>query len=133
VDTLSVAGRTERPHDIEEAVWRREEVYSTGFGYGFAIPHCKSDAVRTNSLVVVKLKSGVDWGSLDGNAVRTLLLLTIRESDPAAEHMKVLATLARKVMHEDFRERIEREQDPEALCRFLGDEIGGLIEPGGLR
>jgi fructose-specific PTS system IIA-like component len=133
VDTLYVAGRTERPHDIEEAVWRREEVYSTGFGYGFAIPHCKSDAVRTNSLVVVKLKSGVDWGSLDGNAVRTLLLLTIRESDPAAEHMKVLATLARKVMHEDFRERIEREQDPEALCRFLGDEIGGLIEPGGLR
>ncbi len=124
VDTLSVTGRTDRPLDVEEAVWRREQAYSTGFGHGFAIPHCKTDAVRANSLVVLKLKTPVEWGSLDRKPVSVLLLLTVRESDQATEHMKVLAAVARKLMHEDFRETIAREDDPAALCEFLRESVG---------
>jgi len=36
----------------------------------------------------------------------------------------VLATLARKLMHEDFRQRLLQEQDPAAICAFLRDTIG---------
>jgi fructose-specific PTS system IIA-like component len=125
VDRLYVAGRTERPREVEEAVWRREAVYSTGFGHGFAIPHCKTDAVRTNSLAVLKLKIPVEWGSLDEKPVGVVLLLVIRESDQATEHMKVLASLARKVMHEEFRDRLAQERDSKALCRFLEESLGG--------
>jgi fructose-specific PTS system IIA-like component len=124
VDRLYVAGRTDRPRDVEGAVWRREAVYSTGFGHGFAIPHCKTDAVRANSLAILKLKTPVEWGSLDGNPVQVLLFLVIRESDQATEHMKVLAALARRLMHEEFRDRLAQEQDADALCRFLEENIG---------
>ena len=124
VDRLYIAGRTDHPMTIEEAVWRREAMYSTGFGYGFAIPHCKTDEVRTNSLAVLKLQTPVQWDSLDGKPVSVLLLLAIRESDSASEHMKVLAALARKVMHEDFRDRLLREQSPDALVQFLRDAVG---------
>ena len=122
VDLLYGAGRTDRPRDVEEAVWRREAEYSTGFGHGFAIPHCKTDAVGANSMAVVKLQHGVEWGSLDGDAVRTVILLSIRESDTAAAHMRVLASLARRMMHEEFRVQVEQEQDPAALCRLLHEE-----------
>jgi fructose-specific PTS system IIA-like component len=124
VDRLYIAGRTDRPREVEETVWQRETVYSTGFGHGFAIPHCKTDAVRANSLAVLKLKTPVEWGSLDDKPVEVLILLAIRESDQARAHMKVLAALARKVMHEDFRERLLRENDPDALCRFIEDALG---------
>lgn len=124
VDRLYVTGRTDLPRDVEEAVWQREAVYSTGFGHGFAIPHCKTDAVRANSLAVLKLETPAEWGSLDGKPVRILLLLTIRQSDQATEHMRVLAALARRLMHEDFRDRLMEEQDPEALCRFLQESVG---------
>ena len=40
-----VAGRTDRPRDVEEAVWAREETYSTGLGFGFAVPHCLIDLI----------------------------------------------------------------------------------------
>ncbi len=122
VDLLYGAGRTDRPRDVEEAVWRREADYSTGFGHGFAIPHCKTDAVGANSMAVVKLQHGVEWGSLDGDAVRTVVLLAIRESDTAATHMRVLASLARRMMHEEFRAQVEQEQDPAALCRLLQND-----------
>jgi fructose-specific phosphotransferase system IIA component len=123
VDRLYVTGRTERPRDVEEKVWQREMVYSTGFGHGFAIPHCKTDAVGANSLAILKLKTPIEWESLDGKPVQVLLLLTIRESDQATEHMKVLAALARRLVHEDFRDRLMEEHDPEALCRFLKESL----------
>ncbi len=119
VDLLYGAGRTDQPRDVEESVWRREVEYSTGFGHGFAIPHCKTDAVDANSMAIVKLRAGVDWDSLDGEPVRTVVLLAIRESEPAETHMRVLASLARRLMHEEFREKVECEREPAGLCRLL--------------
>ena len=123
-DRLYVLGRTPQPHAVEEALWQRESVYSTGFGYGFAIPHAKTNAVTTNSLVILKLRSPASWGSLDGQPVRTVLLLTMRESEPANGHMNVFSKLARKVMHEEFRARLNLESDPVGLCALLRESLG---------
>jgi fructose-specific PTS system IIA-like component len=123
VDLLSAAGRTDRPREIEEAVWRREETYSTGFGHGFAIPHCQTDAAAASSMAIVKLRAGVDWNAIDGQLVRTVILLVVREAESAGTHMRVLASLARRLMHEDFRADLEREQDPAALCALLKQEF----------
>jgi multiphosphoryl transfer protein len=124
VDLLYIHGRTEQPRDLEEAIWRREATYSTGFGHGFAIPHCKSTAINANSLVVLKFAEPVPWNSLDDQPVRVVILMVIRDSDAAAEHMKIISALARQVMHEDFRASIERESDPLKLCTLLINRIG---------
>jgi fructose-specific phosphotransferase system IIA component len=125
VDQLYVMGRTERSHAVEEAVWAREATYSTGFGHGFAIPHCKTDAMQFNSLALVKLRAPLAWGSVDDQPVRTVILMAIRESDSSNEHMKVLSRLARQLMHEEFRDRLEQETDPASLCAFLQESIRG--------
>lgn len=119
VDKLFVLGRTENFQAVEQAIWRREATYSTGFGHGFAIPHCQSQAVRFNSLVLLKLKTPVAWNSLDGQPVRVALLLAIREGQAATTHMKVLAKLARQIMDDDFRKELERETEPDKLCAIL--------------
>lgn len=124
VDLLYIQGRTEQPRAVEQAVWQREASYSTGFGHGFAIPHCKSSAVLANSLVLLKLRQPVDWGSLDNQPVRVMLLLVIRDIEGAAEHLKVISSLARQVMHEEFRARLEQESDAAALCSFLKSKLG---------
>lgn len=123
VDELYILGRTEDSRAVEAAVQKREAAYSTGFGHGFAIPHCKSDAVRDNSLVLLKLQNPVDWNALDGRPVDLLFLLAIREGDGDTEHMKVLARLARSVMNEDFRNRLRSENDPAALHQFLSEAL----------
>ncbi len=123
VDRLYVLGRTDEPRAVEQAVWQREEVYSTGFGHGFAIPHCKSSAMSNHSMVVLKLRQPVAWGALDEQPVRVLILLAIRETEPADTHMKVFSRLARKVMHDDFRDRLSREQSPAALSAFLRESL----------
>jgi len=130
VDHLYVLGRTKNSRVVEEAVWQREMTYSTGFGHGFAIPHCKTNAVRSSSLVLLKLRAPVAWNSLDGQSVRVVILLAIRETNSATEHMKVFAKLARHVMDENFRARLEQETNVNALYAFL---CGVLQAEAGIR
>ncbi len=119
VDQLFIMGRTDNSQAVEDAVWRREATYSTGFGQGFAIPHCQTNAVRFNSLVLLKLRSPVAWDSLDGQPVRVVILLAIRTGQASTTHMQVLAKLARKIMDEDFRAELEQEKDAARLGAIL--------------
>lgn len=123
VNQLYVVGRSEHPNLLEQAIWQREAAYSTGFGHGFAIPHCKSDAVLTSSLVILKLRTPVDWGSLDHQPVNFIILMAIREAEQANAHMKILSRLARKVMDEGFRAELVKADEPGALCAFLRSNL----------
>ncbi len=124
VDTFHAAGRTEAPDLVEDAVQAREAVYSTGLGYGFAIPHCKTDAIASNSVGVVRLQEPIDWGSVDGEPVRCVILLAMRAAETDEEHLRIFATLARKLMHEEFRERMLAAPDRAAVIECLQQELG---------
>jgi len=123
VDAFYVAGLTDDPDAVEEAVWKRESVYSTGLGHCFAIPHCKTDSVHTSSMGVLKLKKPVDWASVDGEPVRVVILLAARESDAATEHLRIFSQLARNLMDEDFREQLLKTDDPNAILSLLTNEF----------
>jgi fructose-specific PTS system IIA-like component len=123
VDKLFVLGRTDDPRTVEESVWSRERGQSTGFGNGFAIPHCKTNAIRSHSLVALKFRKPVEWDSIDGLPVRVMILLAVRESDGATNHLKTLAKLARLLMDENFRARIEAEDGAQALSCFLHEAL----------
>ncbi|MBK7644518.1 MAG: phosphoenolpyruvate--protein phosphotransferase [Planctomycetes bacterium] len=123
VSALYVAGRTEQPRALEDAIWAREAVYSTGLGFGFAIPHCKSDAVCANSIAVLRLAQPIEWGSMDGEPVRCVILLAMRASDQEGAHMKVFSRLARRLMHEEFRERMLAARDRGDVLSCLTQEL----------
>ena len=124
VDLVLIAGRTDRPREVEEAVWAREATYSTGLGYGFAVPHCKTDAVRSPTLAVARLAAPVDWGSMDGQPVSVVMLLAIPASDTTGAHMKVFAKLARKLMHEEFRDAVRAAGSAMEIELKLREELG---------
>lgn len=49
-----------------QAVLQREAECVTAIGQGLAIPHAKSDAVRTPGLAAITVPQGIDCKSLDG-------------------------------------------------------------------
>lgn len=119
VDLLHAGLRTDDPHAVERAVWAREEAYSTGVGGGFAVPHCKSDALLCTSLAVVRLARPVDWDAQDGQPVSCAILLAVRASGDAREHMRRFSTLARRLVDEAFRARVLAAPDAASLLSVL--------------
>jgi len=119
VDALYVAGRTDDPDRVEEAVWARESIYATGLGHGFAIPHGRTDAVRADSVAVLKLRKPIAWGSVDDEPVSIVVLLAVRDSAVDNIHLKVMARLARQLMDESFRGRLAALDDQREITQFL--------------
>ena len=124
VDAFYVAGRTDNRMRLEEAVWAREAVYPTGLGYGFAAPHCKTDAVNADSIAVLKLKQGIEWGSVDGQPVNMIILIAMREAHEPSRHMQVFSQLARNLMNEEFRRSLLNIEDAPKMTSYLARELG---------
>ncbi|MBX3389253.1 MAG: phosphoenolpyruvate--protein phosphotransferase [Phycisphaeraceae bacterium] len=124
VGILYSGGRTDRPGDLEEDVWAREAVYSTGLGFGFAVPHCRTKAVGSVSVAVGRLARPIEWGSNDGLPVRHVMMLAVPDGADAKAHLQVLAKLARKLVHEEFRGAVERVSDVRGMAELLKRELG---------
>ncbi len=103
IGLLRAAGRVGEPDAVEDAVWQREATYSTGVGFGVAIPHGKTDAVLATSIAVATYPDGVPWGSLDGEPVTLAILVAVRASDPGETHLRTIAALSRRLMDDDVR------------------------------
>jgi PTS system fructose-specific IIA component len=100
-------------------VLKREEVGTTGIGFGVAIPHGKSAGVKNIGLSFAKLTTPLDWKALDGNPVSMVFLIAVPEAQAGKEHLVVLTTLARKLVHESFREQLANAQTPEDIMEAL--------------
>lgn len=90
-----------------DSVMEREKTGTTGVGEGIAIPHGKSDAVKTSSIAFAKLSHPVDWDALDGKDVTTIFMLSIPGGSESKEHLRVLSLLAQSLMDDDVIEALK--------------------------
>src|SRR5205814_8570369 len=92
-------------------------------GFGFATLDCKSDAIRSSSIGVLKLQEIIDWRSVDNAAVRMVILIAMRNKQVANGHMQVFSVLARKLMNEDFREGLLASKNSREMTQYLREEL----------
>lgn len=117
-DNLLVQGRVRSSDAIEEALWQREDMFSTGLGFGIAIPHCKTDDVMHNSISLLRLQAPIEWEE-GAEPVDIVFMLAVKNSDGGDVHMKYFSKLARKIVHESFRHELRTCPDDASLLTYL--------------
>ena len=118
---LGVNGRTEHPFELEEDVWQREEIVTTGVGFGVAIPHTKSQWIRHSSISIARLAKPIDWQSEMGE-VKLVIMLTLGANE-GMNHVKVFSQLARKLVNKNFRQSLFAAQDAQSILTLLETEL----------
>ncbi|QKN82799.1 phosphoenolpyruvate--protein phosphotransferase [Scandinavium goeteborgense] len=118
---LAVNGRTEHPLELEEDIWQREEIVTTGVGFGVAIPHTKSAWIRHSSISLARLPALTDWQSEMGD-VELVIMLTLGEHE-GINHVKVFSQLARKLVNKAFRQSLLEATDAQAILTLLNEEL----------
>ena len=102
-----------------EAVLEREALMTTCIGDGVAVPHPRNFLVTDDSeqfAALAFLKNPVDWNSLDGKQVDTLLLIV---SASAKQHLQMLAEMTFFCRQENFRRLLNKRASREDLLRFI--------------
>lgn len=100
---------------------QREQEGSTGMTEGFAIPHAQSAAINKSAMIILKLKNPIDWESLDGKKIDTVISFLIPEVD-SNSHLKYLSNTAKLLTHEDFIASLKKANTPEEIYHLFKNE-----------
>ena len=79
VERLDSCGLLINKEEAEHAIIAREQLMSTGVGNGIAIPHAKTDAVKSIVLSVATIKNGINYKSVDKKKVFAVMELIAKE------------------------------------------------------
>lgn len=101
-----------------EDIYAREAIMSTGIGYGIAIPHAKSSHVKIPSVIFARSDEGIAFDAMDGKDAHLFFMIAMPE-DGTNAHLKVLAMLSRKLMHQAFRESLREATSKEEVLKLL--------------
>jgi fructose-specific phosphotransferase system IIA component len=111
--------RIESKSEFIQGVLDREAEFTTGFGNGIAIPHCKNSTVKKASIVMGRTIKGIDWNSLDGLEVSFVIMLAIPPSEGGTTHLQILSTLSSKLIDPDFRSRLMNAKHKQEILKLL--------------
>jgi PTS system nitrogen regulatory IIA component len=106
------------PATINAAINEREQLGSTGFGQGVAIPHAKIDGLAQIYALFARLGEPVDYKAIDGRPV-DLIFLLLSPPDAGAEHLKALAAISRVTRDAATLERLRGARSRDALAAVL--------------
>ncbi|MHA6287705.1 PTS IIA-like nitrogen regulatory protein PtsN [Maricaulis sp. CAU 1757] len=106
---------------IFDAILQRERLGSTGVGQGVAIPHARLPGIDRVVGVFARLRTPVDFESIDGRPA-DLVFMLIAPEDAGAEHLKALARVSRLLRREDVRQRLRTAPDIDAIQAVFAAE-----------
>jgi len=106
-----------------QAVNAREAEVSTNMGDRIAMPHGLSNSVAVPGLVLIRLKNPVVWD--ENGEVSIIFQIAVPESGGNL-HLKILAKLARKLIYEDYKEKLFNAKSKDELLTLIEEATGEL-------
>ncbi|MFJ5680846.1 fructose-specific PTS transporter subunit EIIC [Streptomyces sp. NPDC093097] len=120
-ERMAALGRVTDLEGFLADVAAREAQMPTGLDGGIGIPHCRSAHVTEPTLAFGRSTSGIDFGAPDGPA--DLIFLIAAPTGGDADHLTILASLARHLMDEAFTGALRSATEPERAAALIrGDE-----------
>ena len=100
--------------EIFEALQNREELGSTGFENGIAIPHCRLENVEEFVVGFITIPDGIDFAALDGKKTN-LIPFIIAPQSKSNEHVRLLSAISNILRMPDARKEMLAAASPEVL------------------
>ncbi|MCU0703799.1 MAG: PTS sugar transporter subunit IIA [Fimbriiglobus sp.] len=124
VASLAASGAVEASNadDIVAAIFRREQLGTTGIGNGLAIPHSRHPSVDrlVGTLAVVRHPAGVDFSSHDGEPVYAIVLIVSPQDQPGP-HLRALDSVVTAFRDDTLLPRLRACQTADELWAVLSN------------
>ncbi|MDV7105146.1 fructose-specific PTS transporter subunit EIIC [Vibrio sp. TH_r3] len=118
VQMLKMTGKLTNEKQFLADIWKREKIGNTGFDDGIAIPHAKSIAVKEPAVVIGINRTGIDYGSDDGELSSVFFMLASPMHNDY-QHIEVLAQVSTKLIEEGFIDQLKAAETIEQAYSLL--------------
>ncbi len=103
---------------LVRALKEREEIMSTGIGFGIAIPHAKINSIREMAFAIGVSKAGIDFDSMDGEPVHLVILVAAGERQHK-EYLRLLSNIMSIIKKENVKDRIINSKTKDDVITIL--------------
>ncbi len=107
-------------NDVFDSLIAREKLGGTGLGYGVAIPHGRLKNINSTRGAFIKLKTGIDFDSIDKKPVDLMFALLVPEN-AEEEHLQTLALLANMLNDEALRDKLRHATTADEIQETLNN------------
>jgi len=112
VDALATSPVVSKRDELLNGIMAREELMSTGIGFGVGVPHVRIDSVSDLVMAVAICKKPVSgYSSLDNKPVHIVCMLAAR-SDQHAKYIRTLSAVSSCLKDAETRKKIIESDDP---------------------
>jgi len=114
-DIPELSGRTE----LADAVFKREQLMSTGIGLSIAVPHVRLNSVNELHMAFGVNKTGInDYESLDNEPVRIIVLI-VAGRDQHTHYLQTLSRVSRLLKNSLIREQLFEAESSEEIYKIV--------------
>jgi mannitol/fructose-specific phosphotransferase system IIA component (Ntr-type) len=120
IANLVATGKIKAEHrdGIIGAVRKRETSMSTGIGHGVGIPHASTDLVTEITGAFGRSTTGIDFDSMDGQAVNLVTLLLVPQKQ-FQQHLHTVSGIAKLFSNDAFRQALTAAPDAAAILQLI--------------
>lgn len=124
LDLVEGSGRITDRKQVKDDLMERERQTTTGVGKGIGIPHAKTTGVTEPTVAFMRATDGVDFGAMDEEPARLIFMLLVPEGS-SKDHLKLLSSLSRALIHDEVREKLYEAEDEEQIIQVLEEAMDG--------
>ncbi|MCX7678661.1 MAG: PTS sugar transporter subunit IIA [Spirochaetes bacterium] len=104
--------------EVIAALKEREQIMSTGIGYGIAIPHARLASITRMMFAIGISKAGIEYDSMD-NAPVHLVILVLAGEKQHKEYLKLLSSIMAVLKNEKTKKRIVAAKNAHEVIKIL--------------
>ena len=117
IDLHDRAGNLTDREAYKQAILARENQGTTAIGEGIAVPHAKSDSVKTPGLSAMTVPAGVDYGAPDGKPSDILFMIAAPMDGDL--HLEILSRLMVMLMEPEFCADLRNAKNPSQFLEII--------------
>ncbi len=118
VELASTSKLVKDRDELLKDVMDREELVTTGVGYGVAFPHAKTKATKGIVIAFGRSDKGIDFEAMDHKPVHLFFLIAAPE-DAIGAHLNVMARLSYIMKSEENRGKMMTVTSPGELLQMI--------------
>ena len=111
VELVSTSNMVKDAEQLLKDVKEREDLVTTGVGYGVAFPHAKTRAVKGIVIAFGRSHEGIEFDAMDHKPVKLFFLIAAPE-DAIGAHLNVMARLSFLMKSEETRNKLMEAASP---------------------